>query len=539
MFSRTAADEVVLDPAMSEQELDNAEKELDVKQVGRSGAYWPRIRAKILETSSSTDIDEAVKEWKHMRTWMAKNGVCELCGHHPIVYHFLIENRVNNKTLVVGSECIYNYLEVPGVPDPATLKKRLNQLRNKLKAVADGKASEDDLKQLEALQLVERETNIYIDKLGPDAKFDTLALLEELSMPFRNASAMKITTSAFQAISQAYQALTQLGAFLEDVQKRSKKCDAKDLKTVVVAVMNFRSGGTKKQIEMLEAFQKKMAAVFNYGKPKDFVQTLGNEIVVSQKATFEAKEKGIREEFQTIVEQYNQLIDVVKPYPKLEDRVRSSFALIENSLASKIEYAKAHIIIPIALRYYLWGGTTQLDIPRDFLNLKTWAVDDANENCEKLATGIRSQYDLREIRDTVGVRKAYFWALSQQGFSPTPYWPQAITHLSGFKEVIEEEVDDIKDLVKATGNQKVFEAMSEIWKFDSKKFFQMCPKGHPFLDSFARSLEVQFMRGRTELSFKQQAVVDRTMRGHDEPKDNMWEALQPQLTAKYTPTYAR
>ena len=129
MFSRTAAEEVVLDPAMSEQELDNAEKELDVKQVGRSGAYWPRIRAKILETSSSTDIDEAVKEWKHMRTWMAKNGVCELCGHHPIVYHFLIENRVNNKTLVVGSECIYNYLEVPGVPDPATLKKRLNQLR--------------------------------------------------------------------------------------------------------------------------------------------------------------------------------------------------------------------------------------------------------------------------------------------------------------------------------------------------------------------------------------------------------------------------
>lgn len=36
-------------------------------------------------------------------------GHCQLCGHSPIKWHYILENLSNHNTLCVGSECIQNY----------------------------------------------------------------------------------------------------------------------------------------------------------------------------------------------------------------------------------------------------------------------------------------------------------------------------------------------------------------------------------------------------------------------------------------------
>jgi hypothetical protein len=38
-----------------------------------------------------------------------QDRTCQVCGHHPITWNYLIENLVTNRPLIAGSECIRNY----------------------------------------------------------------------------------------------------------------------------------------------------------------------------------------------------------------------------------------------------------------------------------------------------------------------------------------------------------------------------------------------------------------------------------------------
>ena len=277
MFLRTAADDVVLDPTMSEQEIDSAEKELDVKE-GVRGPYWGRVTINLLAKSSSQDIDEAVKEWRFTRAW-CNQSACELCGHKPIKFHFEIENRITHKSLVVGSECIYQYLNIPGAPSRAILRRRLNQLRNKIRDVGLGKATEKDVTELQELQGLERELNLYVDGLGPDKQLDIPALYQELNKAWSTARQKRVHSAAFQAVTSAMDAIRKLQAFLLMIAKRSKKCDPRDLHTAIIAIMNFRIETTQGKKKLLDAMHQYLTDAFNYGRPKDLVQTLGREIL--------------------------------------------------------------------------------------------------------------------------------------------------------------------------------------------------------------------------------------------------------------------
>lgn len=41
--------------------------------------------------------------------FICESGTCQLCGHKPIKWHYILENLRNNSRLCVGSECIQNY----------------------------------------------------------------------------------------------------------------------------------------------------------------------------------------------------------------------------------------------------------------------------------------------------------------------------------------------------------------------------------------------------------------------------------------------
>jgi hypothetical protein len=38
-----------------------------------------------------------------------QDRACQVCGHHPITWNYLIENLVTHQPLIAGSECIRNY----------------------------------------------------------------------------------------------------------------------------------------------------------------------------------------------------------------------------------------------------------------------------------------------------------------------------------------------------------------------------------------------------------------------------------------------
>jgi hypothetical protein len=61
-------------------------------------------------------VEKTLREFVHngadvmcVATFCIQNRSCQVCGHHPITWNYLIENLVTHQPLIAGSECIRNY----------------------------------------------------------------------------------------------------------------------------------------------------------------------------------------------------------------------------------------------------------------------------------------------------------------------------------------------------------------------------------------------------------------------------------------------
>jgi hypothetical protein len=100
----------------------------------KASGYETKVKKELTAKSVSQDYDVAKKEWSLNRKWVdPKGGKCELCGHVPIVYQFQIKNKHNHNELIIGSECVLNYVVIDGFT-AEDLKKYLNRLRKRLHA---------------------------------------------------------------------------------------------------------------------------------------------------------------------------------------------------------------------------------------------------------------------------------------------------------------------------------------------------------------------------------------------------------------------
>lgn len=89
--------------------------------------FSPRYR-EVIEASLTTFVqkgDDVVCVGYYAR----HGGVCEMCGHHPITWHFIVENLRTYQPLVVGSECVGNWQTILAergwVPDYIVFPERL------------------------------------------------------------------------------------------------------------------------------------------------------------------------------------------------------------------------------------------------------------------------------------------------------------------------------------------------------------------------------------------------------------------------------
>jgi hypothetical protein len=560
MFLHFAAGKVDIDPTMDEGEIAEAMEELDeVPTGGRTGPYWPRIRTTLLAHIASSDIEEAIKEWKFTRMW-SNHSSCELCGHTPIKFHFQIVNRMNGSKLVVGSECIYNYLVIPGAPDKKMLKKRLNQLRNRAKAVAEGQASEDDLAKLQVAQEMERDLNLLINRVcAPDKDTDVDELAKLLREPVDVGRSLNLHTQSFKEVETAWSAIRDLSRFLGTLSKRSTKYKTAEMLPAINAIMGFRSG-VDDQIRLLTLFKDRVAKAFNAAGAGALVQMGWDEVKTGRSQGLNKLNDALEAAKSGCQRTYSDTLEYVRACDHLQFMVQAGVDSNKAQMDKQAEVTRKLIESPDFFDELGKGGryAFQKLLPSFNTTLSTGdsRMEDAAVGVLQFIQAVRGTipHALTQamfaiwgtgVRDYVGLRKAILRAADDGLINPES-GTNAINELTELlrksdpkaMDLFQEESDDIKAAIKAGKKQKVYEAMSEAWDFDVKKFYSTVPWDHPYFPHFCTQMLRSFRNGRQDATAKERASISKNMAKYRTPVPNScWDKLQRDLLAPHNPSY--
>lgn len=555
MFYLYAAGEIDIAPTPENVEkIDAAISDLDYSEkVSRSGAYWKRIRARLMDNSASNDPEDAVKEWGYTRMWASRGGTCELCDHHPITFHYQIENRLNAKSLVVGSECIYNYLEIPGVPRRDILKRRLNQLRTRARAVSKGELAPEAIQKLEEVQAYERKLNILIAKVAaPEKDLDIDDLAQALNEPMYAGSTLEIRGAGFKALEKSQTAIRNLIPFLNSIGKRTTKYKTHELLPAVEAIMRFRKASDEDKIGLLQTMENHIQEAFTVGPAKDLVQMAWAEVKNSRLDAYDVALETAKDAKKKCQDQYAEQIALVRPYNFLHRVLQDGIDANAEQMDEQLKKYKVYLnsedfpagfrdAKPYFVAYLSKGESPIEDAAYRLINFLRQL-----DPLYSLTGTIYQRWYLRELRDKTGVKKAILLA-ANEGYIDVERDDRAMTTLEdkirkGDEEVValfEREVDDIKAKV-VEDKVKNYQAMSEHIGADMEKFYKACPQDNPFLPSFCKNLFDRWMKGQRNWSYKERGVIDKQLaRGGHEVPNNMWDVMKTSLTGKYYPMYGR
>lgn len=513
-----------------------------------SGPYWPKIRDRLLGSSSAKNPEEAIREWKFVRSWIS-SGQCELCDHRPIKYHFQIENRLNSNRLVLGSECIYNYLEIPGVPSREILKKRLNQIRSMAKAVAEGRAGEGAVQELEQVQDLERTVNLLIGQVSrPDKDIDIQDYLTTLLNPHHALSLIGSNSATFKAFDEVVIQARFLKRTLENLQRRSKLYKGFTLLPAVQAIMRFRDLGERRST--LTTLHQAIQDTFKLGKAEEAIEMARTELQTWKRekaARYQAQVEVAKSDFQT---KYSDELSQLKPYPHLAFMLQAGISaalktidtyvaktvaeldkLTEGSVADR-RYLSAWQLQNHSIRMVHFGDSSVERSAAHILDL----MDSLDAVSKEMAHFIQRRYGLGAIRDITGIRKAIL-RLADDGDLPLEKDFTRIGNLvvalevkEAFWKLVEQEVDEVVANNRASQGRKVFEVFGEDLNFDVKKFYESVPlvaehSYHGFLQQFGRDIFAKWASGRLSgLSYKQRDIImkrDKKANGR-----TLWDDMQ-------------
>ena len=542
------------------EEIDAALNDLnDDPNMGSfgSGPYWPKIRERLLSVSNSQDAKEAVKEWKYIRMWLSSNGQCDLCDHHPLVYHFQIENRVNGNRMILGSECIGNYLQIEGVPSKEVLKKRLNQLRSMAKAKEKGTVGENAMELLEEIQTLEREVNILIGRVSrPDPDIDVLEYIESLNVPLFRLNALGTYSLSNKTVAEIVNEAKGLHSFLLSIQKRSSKYKTATMLPAVEAIMRFRDFGEKKA--MLEQLRKRINATFKLGAAEEAVEMIWAEVRIVKKDVRSKYLSAVEDVKSEIQKMYTPKLDLLKPYPHLsftfqagitalkgivDEQARANVEIIDTiETAAKIDRATfgSWMLRPGAFQYTL-EKFRQNSLVRETWNLLLF-MGMAVDGRLRFVRPLEEMFKVR-IKDIAGIPQAMLKA-ADDGEIDLDKTDRDV--LSNPKVIarFEEEVDEIKNRIHEAEGKKVWEAMAADLKFDVQKFYKGIDVTDQWLADFSRSIFAQWKRGmQNGISFKQRNIIERELGKGKSAGRSVWDELESQFNArsqaKFAFTYAR
>lgn len=551
-----------------ESEVDEGLADLEAAEAigrqGRKSPYWPKIRERLLQFSSTDDVDEAVREWVDSgNPFTASSGTCELCDKHPIKFHFPIKNRVTGKGLVVGSECVLNYLMIAGYESVASLRKRLVAQRNILKKKEKGEVTDEQVAAVNEAFEIEKDLRSRIGAVsGGGADFDLKEYREALWDAISIGNSLRIQSTAFQSASDAYKATRQLQKFMDDVRKRQKGFTSDKLAELVTTVMRQRDPQGRTQ--QLNTLRRIMGNVFQFGQPSDVISRAWGAIKESKDTLADQIVKKADEGKSRLMETYKDELDLARPYQHLQFMLsqglaaqRKAFdeqvekvqaALQDDNFLEQIKSESSAVAKLLNVAFYPDLGNSDGSLEQAAYNVGQF-LDLVGKNfVSGVTSAIEGIFAIdSNIRDAAGVRVAILRAADDGIIDADVLGPKAIADFEKklrakepkILDLIQTEVNDISDLARRTGNLRICEVMGEDLGFDVEQAFKLYSADNNFEKDFCQSLFNRVWKQGRQLSPAQMGNIKRqiSMKSRQgEVKNSMWDAMKAELTAKYRPT---
>jgi hypothetical protein len=553
---------------MDASDISEALKDLDegiaIGKRGRNSGYWPRIRERLIENSSTEDVDEAVREWESDGLPFISRGSCELCDKTPIKYHFPIQNRVTQKKLVVGCECIHNYLIISGYEAPEALKKKLVAQLNLLKKqeAGGGGATEDDLHLLEESFSLESKVRRVIGAIaGGEPDLDINEYEESLYEVVYICNTLGIKNSLSKAGSDAHIAARKISRKMDAIRVKQKFV-GNGLGVLASTIMAKRKPSDK--VEALAEYLNLLNDLANFGPASEVIARTWGAVAERKESLLTSVQRKCDKGKNQLTEDYRFECDLVRPYSNLSsvleaglkaqrDLFDSQLSTVRNALEKEDfleQLRKESSVVSQALHLDFYPDLSNSDgnEQKAAYNVGQFAEFVGKGGFKSVQFVIEQVYDLENetIRDVAGVKVALFRAADDSIIDADVMGAKAVNAFEDLirskerraLDLVEQEVDEIAELVQTAGNLKVFEKMSRDLGIDVQKVFKLYTNDPKFEGPFCKDIFERWESGRLRsLSPAQMGNIKRqqSMKGYaGEVKNSMWKALQSKLTARYS-----
>jgi len=567
--SKTAGKrKVPIDASLDEVvEIDEGLRDLEsaaaLARQGRASPYWPKIRERLLQYSSSDNVDEAIREWADEGNPFVSHGTCELCDKNPIKFHFPIKNRVTGKSLVVGSECVLNYLLINGYESIEALRKRLVAQRNILKKQEKGEASLDQVSAVNEAFSTEKEIRDRIGVVaGAGQDFNVREYYQTLWEVISIGNALKITSSAFESAREAHRACRSLMKFMESTRKRQKGFQGFGLASLVSTVMRQREPTGR--LTSLVTLRRHLNTLFQSGLPADVISRAWGAIRDSKEDLLEEVTKKCDLGKANLLARYKSELSLAKPYSHLNfiltqgliaqrREFDAQVAKIERALQSedfldqlKNDREGSGVAKLLNLTFYPDLGNSDGSLEAAAYNIGRFLSLISGGYTGSVTKAVVEAFQADRIRDLPGIRVALLRAADDGIVDADILGERTLVEFEKLVrakdprvvDLLYAEVDDFKALAKAVGTYKVYEVMSDDFGFDVSKAYKLYSKDNDFEYNFCLDILARWKQNRGSFSlspaqmenFKRQLV----MKGRiGEVPNSMWDALRSELTAHF------
>jgi hypothetical protein len=310
----------------SPQEVDAAAADLEGGLTrATTDDYWEKVRETLLKKSENKDdYDEAKMEWDFIESWEDYPGRCQLCGFHPIRYHFLIKNRLNKNELVIGSECVQNYLKLKEMGET-----EIRWMLKRLKNISKQKWNEQP-KILDAESRVQTKFG-HIRRSALDVKTVTLPT----ALRIMGSAAMKLARFGLRLIKELESYLVALKTAAANMRDRFKTLDFADAANDVVR----NEPDPLKAEKSLDVISDAMQTSNRYGDLGTLQGRVNSSVETSLKSVPNKIKDRAAEIRKEIEDKLNKAEDIASSYPRVISQiahVRSAVSLAMDKLVQKL-----------------------------------------------------------------------------------------------------------------------------------------------------------------------------------------------------------
>jgi len=570
-LTASLSDDIKISPSMDEvseieEGLEDIEEALKREKNPRSGPYWPKIRETLLQNSSSQDIDEAIKEWDRDGLPYISREVCQLCGKNPIKFCFPIKNRVAGNRLIVGCECIHNYLVISGYEAPEALKKLLTSQLNLLKKKEKGEASEEELVAGTKVYDVEHQIRRRLGLITKGAKdFDLREYAESVNSIVVVGNHLSLKDPAISAAESVLKFIKPVQSFMEKTRK-AQKFDGYGLSALTTVVMAKRKPEVK--LAALETLLSGISRLFDAGLPNDVISRGWDSIAQGKVQLIEKVAKKCDQGKAMVLSDYRYELDATTQYEHLnfmidqglegvrktfDDQLRQVRETVEDpEFIDKIQRQSGAVAKILSLSFYPNLASSDSVVERNAWKTIEFvrAINRGRNVIDLVSASLEKTYNVGgSIKDLAGIKVALLTAGDDGVLDVDIMGDDAITDFAKrveakdpkVLEIVQKKVKDLAELVKRTGNQRVFEAMSEQLEFDVERVYKLYSALNEFENSFCSDILTQWESGHLNSlspgrmsNIKTQLVRKARIK---EVQDSMWEKLHSRLMAKLKSTF--